>query len=158
MARRKADWRRAGFILLAAALLTAAVILTVLAVRARRDFEALAATTPVPTLAPPDLAFQAQTPLYRHGSIGPEVMELQRRLAELGFYGGEIDGKYFEGTQESVRLFQEQHGLDADGLAGALTLEMLFGPDARPRASQTPGLSASPSPSPPPGAYVSPSP
>lgn len=157
MARRKADWRRAGVIALAAALLTAAVILAVLAVRARRDYEALAATTPAPTLAPPDLAFKAPPPLYRVGSIGPEVMELQRRRADLGFYDGEIDGKFFDGTKEAVRLFQEQHGLDADGVAGAMTLEMLSGPDAKPRASGTPSPSATIAPAPD-GAYVSPEP
>lgn len=69
----------------------------------------------------------APTPvLLKNGVKGDEVMRLQTRLKELGYYTGELDGQYGEGTAESVRLFQQQHGLTADGLAGENTLNALY--------------------------------
>jgi peptidoglycan hydrolase-like protein with peptidoglycan-binding domain len=44
-----------------------------------------------------------------------------RGLKELGFYTGEVDGQYGPGTQQSVMLFQAQHGLDDDGIFGRAT-------------------------------------
>ncbi len=67
------------------------------------------------------------TPLIlRAGSQGEEVKQLQQRLLELGFYTGLVDGQYGQGTAEAVRLFQTQHGLSADGLAGNETRTLLF--------------------------------
>ncbi|MEA5013021.1 MAG: peptidoglycan-binding protein [Candidatus Limiplasma sp.] len=67
------------------------------------------------------------TPLIlRTGSQGDEVKRLQQRLLELGFYTGLVDGQYGQGTAEAVRLFQAQHGLTADGLAGNETRTLLY--------------------------------
>jgi len=68
------------------------------------------------------------TPLIlRTGSQGEEVKRLQQRLLELGFYTGLVDGQFGQGTAEAVKLFQAQHGLTADGLAGNDTRSLLFG-------------------------------
>lgn len=121
----------------------------------QREYQVMLSTTPVPTKTPPDLAYRQLAPLYRVGSIGPEVIALQQRLHELGYYTTEIDGKYYEGTREAVRKFQVQHGLAADGIAGEITLSKLSGPDAQ---HYQPELH-SPSPtSVPDGSYTTPSP
>ena len=75
--------------------------------------------TPEPT-ATPSLS------LLSGGSKGAEVERLQRRLAELGFYTGKVDGDYGNGTKQAVIVFQRQHGLDADGIAGEKTLRLLY--------------------------------
>lgn len=98
----------------------------------KKEYEVLAATTPVPSAAPPSLSYRAQAPLFRVGSIGPEVISLQQRLSELGYYTGEADGKYYEGTAGAVKNFQLQNGLDADGIAGEMTLRVLNSQEARP--------------------------
>lgn len=66
------------------------------------------------------------------GASGEEVRRLQTRLKDLGFYTGEIDGDFGKGTKSAVTLFQKQHDLDADGIAGAMTLAKLYSNDAHP--------------------------
>ena len=60
------------------------------------------------------------------GSSGPEVLELQWFLTELGYGGpgeglGNPDGKYGPRTEKAVRKFQQAAGLQVDGIAGAAT-------------------------------------
>ncbi len=52
-------------------------------------------------------------------------VEVQRRLATLGFYDGKIDGKHGTGTREAVRQFQLKTGLTADGYADVDLLNAL---------------------------------
>ena len=58
-----------------------------------------------------------------HGSIA--VRRLQRRLLRLGYSPGRIDGRYGPLTERAVVRFQSTHGLQVDGIAGALTLATL---------------------------------
>ena len=51
--------------------------------------------------------------------------ELQRRLRDLGYYRGEIDGMFGSMTREAVRNFQRGRGLPADGFANMALLERL---------------------------------
>jgi membrane-bound lytic murein transglycosylase B len=51
--------------------------------------------------------------------------EVQRRLAGLGLYAGETDGKLGSKTREAVRAFQLQRGLVADGYADVAVLREL---------------------------------
>lgn len=78
--------------------------------------------TPTPTATPSSLS---------KGDTGDAVRALQKRLKELGFYTSAIDGDYGGGTQEAVRLFQSQHQLDADGMAGQTTMAMIFSDSAQ---------------------------
>jgi len=49
------------------------------------------------------------------GSKGADVVEVQKRLAGLGYYNGEIDGRYGWSTRESVINFQKDNKLDPSG-------------------------------------------
>ena len=62
----------------------------------------------------------------RKGDQGAEVVTLQQALVELGYLNGATDGNFGTGTETAVKNFQAANGLDADGIAGKLTLEALF--------------------------------
>lgn len=59
------------------------------------------------------------------GSKGEEVRRIQKKLKELGYYNGPIDGIYGSATQKAVTSFQKNCGITADGIAGAKTLKYL---------------------------------
>lgn len=62
------------------------------------------------------------------GLAGPGsgfVRSLQRRLASAGYKPGPIDGRYGPRTELAVSRFQASHGLQADGIAGPLTMTRL---------------------------------
>jgi peptidoglycan hydrolase-like protein with peptidoglycan-binding domain/TPR repeat protein len=62
-----------------------------------------------------------------YGSVNgsPAVRALQRRLISLGYSPGPVDGRYGPLTERGVIGFQAAHGLQADGIAGPLTLGAL---------------------------------
>ena len=62
----------------------------------------------------------------RKGDEGPDVVTLQQALAELGYLTGAADGNFGTGTQTAVKKFQQDRGLDADGIAGKMTQEALY--------------------------------
>lgn len=63
--------------------------------------------------------------IYRYGSRGTIVVEIQRRLKAWGYYDGTLDGRYGYQTYLAVRRFQSKNGLRADGIAGNNTLGAL---------------------------------
>lgn len=63
--------------------------------------------------------------LLAKGSRGSEVTELQKRLQMLGYVVGPIDGIFGSQTEARVRLFQKEHGLAVDGIAGPKTIKEL---------------------------------
>ena len=63
---------------------------------------------------------------------GDAVTALQTRLMELGFLEIEEPTDYFgNSTEYAVELFQRQHGLKQDGVAGAQTQTLLYSKDAQ---------------------------
>ncbi|HIT68468.1 MAG TPA: peptidoglycan-binding protein [Candidatus Aphodomonas merdavium] len=78
------------------------------------------ATTP-PTAAPSPTVDST----LRKGASGVLVRALQQKLQALGYYTGEIDGDFGEGTEEAVKAFQTQNGLKADGVVGSATQALL---------------------------------
>ena len=74
----------------------------------------------------PDPDAPTAAPVLRKGSSGDEVVRLQTRLAELGYYTGEIDGRFGNGTEEAVVRFQRVNGMDADGRVGEQTAYRLY--------------------------------
>lgn len=63
--------------------------------------------------------------LSKYGSTGDEVIAVQTKLKELGYYKGNIDGIYGSGTKSAVTNFQKANRLSADGIAGVKTLAAL---------------------------------
>lgn len=68
---------------------------------------------------------EAISTLSRLGSRGEEVRQVQKKLKELGYYSGAVDGIFGSGTQKAVRAFQKNCGLTVDGIAGPKTLQYL---------------------------------
>jgi N-acetylmuramoyl-L-alanine amidase len=58
--------------------------------------------------------------VYRRGDTGPEIVDIQERLAELGYLlpGTDERGRFDLATDEAVRTFQEQRSLRVDGVVG----------------------------------------
>ncbi|WOX07124.1 lytic murein transglycosylase [Microbulbifer pacificus] len=54
-----------------------------------------------------------------------EVMELQTKLKEKGFYDGEVDGKAGEGTRKAILKFEESAGVELQGFPSKEVLELL---------------------------------
>lgn len=67
----------------------------------------------------------AAADLYKKGSSGATVTEIQTRLKAWGYYTGSVDGTYGSQTEKAVRYFQQSNGLSADGQAGPETLAAL---------------------------------
>lgn len=68
------------------------------------------------------LAQSADAALYKRGSSGATVTEIQTRLKRWGYYNYTIDGIYGSRTENAVKYFQRTNGLAADGQAGNKTL------------------------------------
>ena len=64
------------------------------------------------------------------GSTGEQVKNLQKRLKELGYYKGNVDGSFGEGTTAAVMAFQLRNNLTVDGKAGPATQRVLYGSKA----------------------------
>jgi N-acetylmuramoyl-L-alanine amidase len=56
---------------------------------------------------------------------GDDVFTLQRRLLELGFKVGRVDGYFGPETEAALREFQRNMGIPADGTCGPFTLRQL---------------------------------
>lgn len=123
-------------------------------------------TAPIPTIPfitpalvtqPPISVTPSPTPQgsLKLGSTGDDVRSLQRKLKDLGFYRGSVDGDFGEGTEKAVKAFQAQYGLTVDGKVGANTLAKLASAraTARPTVSPTPRRTATPRPTATPRAY-----
>ncbi|KAA0918274.1 N-acetylmuramoyl-L-alanine amidase [Dietzia sp. ANT_WB102] len=67
-----------------------------------------------------DLSYIVSKPM-----AGDDIAQLQRRLGELGFYAGLVDGTFGPLTHGAVTDFQRDCALTADGVVGAETLDTL---------------------------------
>ncbi len=57
----------------------------------------------------------------RLGSRGESVGQIQSKLKQIGFYGGQIDDDFGPLTEKAVRAFQTSKGLTGDGIVGSIT-------------------------------------
>lgn len=67
----------------------------------------------------------ADAAVLKKGSQGDEVVTLQKKLKQWGYYDGAVDGIFGSGTQKAVQYFQRKNGLTADGIVGAKTAAAL---------------------------------
>jgi lipoprotein-anchoring transpeptidase ErfK/SrfK len=63
--------------------------------------------------------------MLRPDASGPEVLALQRRLSDLGYWLGTPDSRYGSSTEHAVTAFQKVAGLGRDGVAGPATMSAL---------------------------------
>ena len=66
-----------------------------------------------------------QTVVYKSGSTGTTVKNIQTKLKNLGYYTGAIDGIFGSKTKSAVVRFQSDYGLTVDGIVGTKTLSAL---------------------------------
>lgn len=55
-----------------------------------------------------------------------KIDKIQERLKKIGIDPGPVDGFYGKKTIKAVKIFQEQNGLQVDGIPGPKTLSKLF--------------------------------
>ncbi len=90
--------------------------------------------TPEPTEAP---TFARPSGTVERGSSGSDARLVQKRLKELGYYRGTVDGKFGNASVDALKRFQSNNNLNPDGKAGKATYDILFSWEARP-ANVTP--------------------
>ena len=71
------------------------------------------------------LPLAADAAVLKRGSRGDEVVTLQKKLKQWGYYDGSVDGVFGAGTEKAVQYFQRKNGLAADGVVGAKTAAAL---------------------------------
>ncbi len=64
---------------------------------------------------------------FAAGDEGKEVEAIQQKLAEMGYYYGEINGVYDDATAYSVSVFQYDNGLDVTYIVNERTWNSMFG-------------------------------
>lgn len=92
-------------------------------------------TSPTPLLTPSATPVPTPTPdpTLKQGDENERVQNLQERLMDLGYLAlDESTLFYGPATGYAVKLFQRQHGLQQDGIAGSDTLILILSDDAKP--------------------------
>ena len=77
-------------------------------------------------------ADDAQTYRIKRPDIGADVLKLQQRLSELGYYSDRINGYFGPNTEQAVMLFQAINGLDVRGELNYDAWSVLYSEDAMP--------------------------
>lgn len=153
---------RRRFVVAIAALVVIAVAITIAGVRVwRADVEVSApqaneaptcTTTTVPRAtsspttrtAPTTVSTTTTTtsppapPLLARGAVGDEVVVLQTRLRDLGYWLESVNGTFDSETTHAVIAFQKTKGLERDGVVGPATRAALA-TATRPGARSTSG-------------------
>lgn len=101
------------FKMMFSALILCALLLIIISLVANKAPDALSQT------ASKEDAVQT---LSKYGSTGEEVRKIQKKLKELGYSIGTVDGIYGSRTKNAVIAFQKHCGIAADGIAGPKTL------------------------------------
>lgn len=91
--------------------------------RARTPLKRLGAVLIVLLVVLVPLAVDAA--VLKKGSRGDEVVTLQKKLKQWGYYSGAVDGVFGSATESAVKYFQRKNGLTADGVVGAKTAAAL---------------------------------
>ncbi|MBI4898852.1 MAG: peptidoglycan-binding protein [Actinobacteria bacterium] len=81
-------------------------------------------------------ALVAGPAIYRTGSTGDAVRDVQARLAQLSWYSGAITGKYDAQTVTAVQGFQAKRGFPVTGEVDQRTLDKLVAMTRTPTANE----------------------
>ena len=97
--------------------------------------------------------------ILMRGMEGDDVVLLQKRLNQLGYYLGEVDGVFGLQTRTAVYGFQRAHKLaKIDGNVGQETIARMFSADVVIRPTPTPSPTPKPTPTPSPSPTPVPTP
>ena len=97
--------------------------------------------------------------ILMRGMEGEDVRLLQRRLYQLGYYLGKVDGVFGLGTRTAVYGFQRAHKLEkVDGKIGPESISRMFGKNVVIKPTPTPSPTPKPTPSPTPTPTPKPTP
>ncbi len=77
-------------------------------------------------------ADHAQTYRIKRSDTGTDVLRLQQRLYELGYYTDRINGYFGPNTEQAVMRFQAVNGLTVSGELGYDAWVILYSDDAQP--------------------------
>lgn len=84
---------------------------------------------PTPTPSPTPNPYEPLEP----GTYDPRVIDLQSRLMDLDYMEHDEPTDYYgQITKYSLQLFQREHSLQVDGIAGETTLRTLYSDEAKP--------------------------
>jgi hypothetical protein len=74
--------------------------------------------------------------VLRFGAHGPAIRSIQRRLNQLGYYAGTVDGRYGSDLREAVWAFKEVQGLPMNALSNSVITAAFQQALAHPRQPQ----------------------
>ncbi|MGN1367370.1 MAG: peptidoglycan-binding protein [Aristaeellaceae bacterium] len=136
---------------LLAVFLIAAIVMGVTVAGLNTEVQRVRSLTPTPLpqygsvfKVTPDPNAPTAEPVIRSGASGEAVTQLQTRLKELGYYTGTLDGQFGPGTKAAVTHFQQQNGLQADGIVGPDTNAVLYSDAAKPAPTSEPTAAPTP--------------
>ncbi len=80
---------------------------------------------------------QANTALaaFEYGDEGQVVVGIQKRLAELNYTVGYVDGVFGNDTEAAIKAFQRDRNLEVDGIVGGATYRALMNNELPPNRS-----------------------
>ncbi len=90
------------------------------------DAQAETATPTIALTRTPDPVNPYEDLVLSDGDSGDDVISLQLRLRDLGYYNYKITGDFGSVTGQAVRDFQEDNHLKQDGIVGGKTAQMLY--------------------------------
>jgi cell wall-associated NlpC family hydrolase len=94
--------------------------------------ESSSVPSPTPSSSPEPTPTPTPDPTLKKGDENERVQELQERLMDLGYLDIDETTQLFgPATKYAVQLFQRQHELKQDGIAGPQTLAMIYSDDAK---------------------------
>ncbi len=72
---------------------------------------------------------------FEYGDDGQEVLDMQKRLSELHYNVGDLDGIFGEDTERAIKKYQSDKKLDVDGIVGEETYKSLMNKQLPPNRS-----------------------
>ncbi|MFK4101971.1 peptidoglycan-binding protein [Streptomyces sp. NPDC019531] len=86
------------------------------------------------TAAPGPTVSNGRPPVLGYGDQGPEVVELQLRLKQIGYYDGDADGDFDQEVESAVRTYQVTRLVlqDESGVYGSATRASLESETSEP--------------------------
>ena len=89
------------------------------------------ALTPSPPASQPTGGIATPTPVIPAAPVGNrDAFAVQKRLSELGFFNGTVDGFYGPMTANAIRAFEERNGLEPTGALTPAVVEAILKADA----------------------------